>query len=597
MTPAARTLKGAMSAWGLTAWVSGAFALLAGLAMLAGFFQHYASAPLTDPAMRQLKDKLRLESANEPLKQQIRDRDLAIRKLYFRNLSRLHSGAWLLIIGSAVFVVAVTQARRGRPPLLPAKASPDAAEEARRAAGFARWAVAGAGTGFGVLLFVLSATVSAYVPVGKPATGSEAGQDAPTAAPDCASPEELNRNWPGFRGPGGNGVLASGSAPLNWEARSGAGVAWKIPVPAQGFNSPIIWDERIFFSGGDAMKREVFCLDLKTGQTLWRVALANVPGTPAQTPEIPESAGFCASTMATDGRRVYVMFANGDVGAFTLEGRQVWAKGFGALKNPYGFAISLATWRDRLIIQLDQGESEDNLSRLYALDGRTGKVLWQRPRKAGASWASPIVIEAAGKTLIITLAVPCVVAYSAEDGAELWRVDCLNGEVTPSPVFAAGLVLVASPTEKIVAIRPDGQGDVTKTHIAWGSEDNIPDVTSPVSDGALVFTATTGGMVTCRDVKDGRKLWEHDFETEFHASPALADKRLYLFSQKGQAFVVEAGREFKEVFRTEMPDAFHASPAFAPNTIVLRGLTNVWCLGAQPGTKQATHLTPESQAK
>jgi outer membrane protein assembly factor BamB len=284
---------------------------------------------------------------------------------------------------------------------------------------------------------------------------------------------------------------------------------------------------------------------------------------------------------------VYVIFANGDCAGFTLEGKLTWSKSFGALKNPYGHATSLDTWHDRLIVQLDQGDNEDNLSKLYALDGRTGKVVWQTSRKVGGSWATPIVIEAAGKGQIITLAVPSVIAYAAADGSELWRVDGLNGEITPSPVFAGGLVLVPSPSEALMAIRPDGQGNITKTHVAWKFEDNVPDVTSPLSNGDLVFMITTSGMLTCLDAKDGKKQWDHDYETEFHASPSLAGNRLYLFSQKGSAVVVEAAREFKELTRTEMSDGFHASPAFAADKIFLRGLTNVWCLGTAAGKEKA----------
>jgi outer membrane protein assembly factor BamB len=355
-----------------------------------------------------------------------------------------------------------------------------------------------------------------------------------------------------------------------------------VPVPAEGFNSPIIWGDRLFFSGGDARRREVVCLSTRSGQILWRqpIVVPAPPGAPAAAVEVPDSTGYAASTMATDGRRVYVIFANGDVAALTLDGKPAWSRAFGPLKNPYGHATSLATWWDHLILQLDQGESEDGKSKLYALDGRTGRVLWQRPRKVGASWATPIVIGATGKAQIITLAVPCVIAYAEADGAELWRVDGLNGEITPSPVFAGGLVIAPSPSEKLLAIRPDGQGDVTKSHVAWSTEDNVPDVTSPVSDGDLVFTLTTAGMVTCLDGKTGKKLWDHDLDTECHASPTLADGHLYLFTQKGTAVVLAAGRQFEEVFRTDMEDAFHASPAFMPERLFLRGVSNIWCIGA-----------------
>jgi len=577
-------------AWRLAAWVAGVFTVLVGATLLAGHVRAKAEDPLKSPQLKAYKEELRLDPADAQIKERIRLLDWELRRRYFHQLSRMGSGVYLLLGGAAVFALAARQsARYGR--RAPVRRSrSEVLEEAARSTVWARWSVAASGIAIGGLLFGLSLGLSTVLP-GRMAEAeklygaSEAGGSGaprPTDQPgasDVASFEELRENWPRFRGADGSGVSTLTNAPVFWDVKSGAGIAWKVAAPASGFGSPIVWGDRVYLSGGNAGKREVFCLDGKTGQTLWRQPVANVPGAPAQPAEVPESTGYAAPTMATDGRRVYAIFANGDCGAFTLEGQPVWSKSFGALKNPYGHAISLATWRDRLIVQLDQGDSEDNKSKLYALDGRNGQVVWQRPRKAGASWATPIVIEAAGKWQVITLAVPCVIAYAATDGAELWRAECLNGEITPSPVFAGGLLLVASPSEKLLAIRPDGQGDVTKTHVVWASEDNVPDVTSPLSNGELVFMITTSGMLTCLDAKDGKKLWDHDFEMEFHASPSLAGDRLYLFSQKGTAVVVEAARQFKELFHAEMGDAFHASPAFAQGRIILRGITNVWCLG------------------
>lgn len=335
----------------------------------------------------------------------------------------------------------------------------------------------------------------------------------------------------------------------------------------------------MFYSGGNSAKREVICTDIKSGKILWREALKDVPGSPAQLPEIPESTGLAASTMATDGRRVYVIFANGDLGAFTLDGKQVWAKYVGPMKNAYGYANSLATWQDRVIVQLDQGSSEEGLSKVVVLDGKTGSVVWQKQRKTGASWASPVVYEAAGKAQIALLSLPWVIAYSAKDGAELWRADCLNGEVTPSAIFAGGFLIVPSPSEKITAFKPDGSGDVAKTHAAWVYEEAVPDVSTPAANRDLLFMMTTSGLLTAVDLKNGKRVWEKDFETEFHASPAIAGTNLYLISQKGTAIVAEAGTQYKELFRTDIPDAFHASPAFTANKMILRGITNIWCIG------------------
>jgi outer membrane protein assembly factor BamB len=564
----------------MAGWVAGVFSVLLGVSMLLGQLSTSALDPLKSPQLKEYKEKLRETPADEAMKEGIRQLDLQLRQRYFRQVSRMHSGVYLLLGGVAVFVLAVTRVGSYTKQLPMPQPKPAGESTERGMAATSRWSVAAAGAVVGALLFAVSLGLTTPLPVRPADIDKLLGADTETAAADDFAPvDELKQNWPRFRGFEGSGVASFSNAPAAWNAAAGAGIVWKTPVPVQGFNSPIVWGGRVFFSGGDASKREVCCLDLKTGQLLWRQAVANVPGSPAQTPEIPDSTGYAASTMATDGRRVYVIFANGDLAALTLEGKPVWSKGFGALKNPYGHATSLTTWHDRLIVQLDQGEAEEGKSRLYALNGRSGQVVWQKPRKAGGSWASPMVIEAAGKAQIIALAVPQVIAYAAADGAELWKVEGLNGEVTPSPVFAGGNVLVASPSEKLLAIRPDGQGDVTKTHVVWTAEDNIPDVTSPVSNGELVFTINASGMMTCFDAKDGKKQWEHDLDMECHASPAIAGNRIYLFSQKGVAVVVEAARQFKELFRTDMGDAFHASPAFAQDRMVLRGTKNVWCVG------------------
>lgn len=570
-----------MSVWRLTAWIAGTFSLLIALAMVAGHIKTRVETPLTSPQLKKQREALRLSPKDEAAKQRIRDLDLRLRQTYFRQIARMNSGVYLLLGGVAVMVLAVRQERRGRkqlPVLLP---KPNGGEAAPRAAALARWSVAATGAGVGVLLFGLSLGWSVAVPRREAEVDKLLGGGAQTAeaAPDAATPEEYARQWPRFRGPRGDGVSPFTNAPVAWDAASGAGIAWKVPAPAAAFNSPILWGDRVFFSGGDAARREVFCLDAKTGATLWRQAIENVPGTPNPPPEVPESTGYAASTMATDGRRVYAIFANGDLAALTLEGRVVWSKGFGALNTAYGHSSSLATWRDRVIVQLDQGEAEAGKSKLYALDGRTGQVVWQKPRRVGASWASPIVFEAAGKAQIVALAVPQAMSYAAADGTELWRADCLNGEIAPSAIFAGGLVIVPSPAEKLTALRPDGQGDVSKTHVAWTAEDNVPDVSSPAGNGEFVFAITTGGTLTCFDARDGKKQWEHEMNGEFHASPTIAGNRVYLFSQKGDAVVVEAAREFKELLRTPMPDVFHASPAFGPDRIIVRGMTNIWCLG------------------
>lgn len=401
------------------------------------------------------------------------------------------------------------------------------------------------------------------------------------AAAAQPSPEEVQANWPRFRGPDGSGLSRQQGFPTSFDLASGENVAWSVPVPMPGFGSPVVWGNRVFLSGGDEKKCEVMAFDVATGKLLWETAVPKTEGSPDERPKVPDECGMAAGTVATDGQRVYAMFANGDIAAFDFDGKVVWAKYLGFPKNQYGFATSLLTWRDRVIVQLDQGEPDDKLSKLIALDTSTGKVAWEQARPVGASWATPIVFDAAGKTQIVTCAVPLVISYAAADGAELWRAQGLDGEVTPSPIFANGTVFAVSPASKLQTIRPDGRGDVTKSHLGWVAEDGIPAVTSPVSDGELVFLVDAGGMMTSYDAKTGRKQWEHDFGEECNASPSIAGGKLYVITAKGVMTVAGTQRQYGEVSQSSFGEKVQATPAFAQGKIFVRGLTHLFCLGAK----------------
>lgn len=599
---AASSPSSGVQGWRWTAIIAAVFSVAVGLAMIFAQLEHKSSDPWRSPVLLKLKEQLRAEPRNEALKTHIRELDLKLRQRYFYLLTLKASGIYLLCGGAAVFLVAAGQVRRiNKRPAMP-KLNPLAAEQLGKTRHESRLAIAGCGVVATVALLAVAIGNKSPLPASSVEVAklfSETGStNAALVAADCATDNELRANWPGFRGFDGSGGASLGvpssGGPASEPPQGGISILkfdadrelWKSPVPARGFNSPLVFGGHVFFTGGDAQKREVFCLDANTGELRWRQAVENVAGRPAQSPEVPEETGFCAATAATDGRRVYAMFANGDLAAFSLEGQRVWARHLATPKNMYGHATSLRTWRDRVIVQLDQGEPEDRLSKLFALDGRTGATVWEKPRQVGASWATSIVIEVAGKAQVVTLAVPWVISYAAADGAELWRAELLEGEVTPSPVFAGGLLNIVSPSQKIVALRPDGTGDVTKTHVAWTSQDGAPDVTSPVSNGELVFTVSSGGFLTCLDAKDGKKVWEHDLEMETQASPAIAGNALILLSTKGDVVVVEADREFKELSRTKLDDAFFASPAFAGGRIFLRGNKSVWCFGE----KEVAHV-------
>lgn len=583
MNPIAIAIRSTpVASWRWGAVVAAVFTVLVGIAMMVAHLEHKSSDPWKSPHLLALKEQLRAEPRNEPLKSQIRALDLQLRERYFRLLSFKASGVYLLFGGVGLFLIAAGQIRLiNKRPHLP-KLNPAAAAEWERSRGQSRMAIAGCGAVVMATFVALALGSKSPLPAGPVEAarllGGEASEATVPVIPDCASDEELRRNWPGFRGFDGSGVAVATNIPAQLDEAS---LLWKVESPGVGFNSPLAFGDRVFFTGGDAKLREVFCLSAATGQLLWRQAVANVPGSPAAVPEIDEMTGYCAPTAATDGRRIYAWFATGDIAAFSLEGQLVWSRFMGAPHNLYGHAISLRTWQDRVILQFDQGEPEDRLSKLLALDGRTGRTLWEKPRPVGASWASPIVANAANRSQIVTLALPFVISYAANDGAELWRAEVLDGEITPSPVLAGGRVVVVSPASKLMALNPDGTGDVTQSKVSWTVEEYLPDISSPVSDGELVFTVTSSGLLACFDAKDGQKLWEHDFEMEVHASPAIAEGRVYVIGTHGEVMVTGCAREFAELSRGKLDDKFFASPAFADGRIYVRGNQQVWCFGGR----------------
>ena len=427
----------------------------------------------------------------------------------------------------------------------------------------------------------------AKTPEKVPAVAAKAAEDGvtpdwPELPAGFPSNDEIQRNWPRFRGPGGLGISAYTDIPTTWDGDTGEGVLWKTAVPLPGNSSPIVWGNRVFLTGANEERREVCCFDTDSGKLLWQ---SEVPGTPESTdepPEVGESTGFASPTPTTDGRRVYAMFANGDIAAVDFDGNVRWSRSLGVPKNIYGHAASLAMYQDLVIVQFDQGERNDELSKLLALAAETGETVWEALREVPNSWSSPIVIEHAGEPQIITGADPWVIANSPTGGKEIWRAECLEADVGPTPVYADGVVFVANEFPGAAAIRADGTGNVTETHVVWQSDIGAPDCCSPLATDKFMFLLASFGTLTCFDVKQGGEpFWEEDFEdANFTSSPSLVGQYVYLFDEDGRASIVEPTQdECKRIADAKLGERCVTSPAFQKGRIYIRGEEHLFCIG------------------
>ncbi len=287
-------------------------------------------------------------------------------------------------------------------------------------------------------------------------------------------------------------------------------------------------------------------------------------------PRVSEDTGLSAPTVATDGTRVYAIFATGDIIAFTMTGKRVWARNLGVPDNHYGHSSSLIIWNNHLLVQYDSNKG----GKLLSLDTATGETRWETRRQVGISWASPILAEIGGNTQVILSAEPLVAGYNPETGEELWTVDCMMGEVGPSPAFGGGLVYAANEYARLVAIRP-GAADP----VVWENDEYLPEIASPVVSGGLLFIATSYGVLVCYDAATGEKYWEEEAPQGFSASPMVADGKLYAMDTGGIMHIFSLSKEKKKLGAPVLGERAYASPAFSEGTIFLRGEKYLYCIG------------------
>ena len=407
--------------------------------------------------------------------------------------------------------------------------------------------------------------------------------------PAGGSTSQTSEGWPQFRGPDGMGTSPNRHLPLVWSESTN--VRWKTAIHGRAWSSPVILDKQVWVTTATEDGRDLFAvaLDLDTGRMLHDVTLFHV----AQPQYAHPFNTYASPTPVIEPGRVYVTFGSPGTAAIdTRTAKVIWERRDLECNHFRGAGSSPIVFRDLLIMHFDGSDRQY----IVALDKRTGKTVWRtdrsidfkdlgpdgKPQADGdfrKAFATPHVVMAGGDPVLVSLGSKAAYGYDPLTGKELWKIEeRSNFSSSTRPVAGLGLVFYPTGfnTGQLLAVRPDGRGDVTASHVVWRATKGVPQKPSLLLVDDRLFMIADGGVATCLEAKTGEVVWKARVGGSYSASPILAEGRIYLFSEEGKATVIDAGREFKVLAENQLDEGFMASPAIAGSALFLRTRTHLY---------------------
>jgi len=403
--------------------------------------------------------------------------------------------------------------------------------------------------------------------------------------------------WPQFRGPSGDGhVLSAGSKdriglPLEWSETNH--VKWKTEIPDRGWSSPVVMGGQVWLTTATIDGHEFYgiAVDAATGKIQYREKLFSC--------EKPEPLGnnvncYATPTPAIEPGRVYLHFGSYGTACLDTGTKQVLWKRYDLQCRHYrGPASSPILYQDTVILTMDGAD----LQYLVALDKKTGKTIWKTDRSVAwndediadqmtrdgdrrKAHSTPLVVQVKGKPMMLTTGAKAAYGYDPENGRELWKIQYNAWSAAPVPVYdpQSGLALVITGLGKteLLAVRVDGQGDVTDTHIAWKTDAMVAKTASPLLIDGLFYMVSDDARLTCLEAATGKQVWRQRIGGNYSASPIYADGQMFFFNQQGKTSVIKPGRTFELTGTNTLATGFMASPSVSGKALFLRSKTHLY---------------------
>jgi hypothetical protein len=398
----------------------------------------------------------------------------------------------------------------------------------------------------------------------------------------------IAEDWPTWRGPRNDGRSAEAAFPTSWS--QGDNVVWRTELPGEGHASPVVFGGKIFTVAAtpDTQDRMLLCLDRTTGKVLWQQTVVKAPAE-----HVHRENSHASSTPACDGERVFCTFLDGTevvVSAYSLGGKLLWQKRPGIFSSVHGFCSTPLPYKDKVIVNCDH----DGPGYIVALSRTDGRELWriERPNNT-RSYCTPIIRQAAGRMQMVLSGSKCIASYDPDTGKQLWIVDGPTDQFVASPVYSekTGLFYITGgfPDHHIMAIRPDGSGNVTSTHVVWHHHNaqGVSYVPSPIIEGDWFLVTDDRGFAHAFDAKTGDIVWSEKFGRS-HASIVSAAGLLYFMNDAGVCRVVKPAEKFATVATNDLGEPAYASPALSNGQIFLRTDKALYCIGQSKKTAAAT---------